>query len=226
MMITHSMGTPFWLVSDMDVIQEFATTKNDKIDKLGSDEVMLREFLGKSFLFSKGDEVWKAKRKACAHAFYKDKLDAMLEVLKGQTNRRLSIWLKEMEQSADGSANIDINYEFERLFSRNIVEISFGEDVSDNRFDFLKVKEGTFDELYTKKVSIREAISTLNDMMIPVFTSRMKSPYNFYVMMSQKGVMTSSTKLEKAFTENCKRIRDYVNAYVQDRKQGKNSSKL
>jgi len=39
--------------------------------------------LGHSFLTSKGDDLWKAKRKACAHAFYKDKLEAMLEVLKG-----------------------------------------------------------------------------------------------------------------------------------------------
>jgi len=40
------------------------------------------KFMGESFLFSRADEVWKAKRKACAHAFYKERLVHMLEVLK------------------------------------------------------------------------------------------------------------------------------------------------
>ena len=42
----------------------------------------MKDLLGNSFLFSKGDAVWKAKRKACAHAFYKDQLKVMMEVLK------------------------------------------------------------------------------------------------------------------------------------------------
>jgi len=65
------------------MLQSFYTTKNDKIDKFGDSEIALKDMLGHSFLTSKGDDLWKAKRKACAHAFYKDKLDAMLEILKG-----------------------------------------------------------------------------------------------------------------------------------------------
>ena len=32
------------------------------------------DLLGESFLFSKGDDKWRAKRKACSPGFYKDKL--------------------------------------------------------------------------------------------------------------------------------------------------------
>ena len=38
--------------------------------------------MGKSFIFSKADQEWKAKRKACAHAFYKEKLMKMMETIK------------------------------------------------------------------------------------------------------------------------------------------------
>ena len=40
-------------------------------------------------------------------------------------------WLKEIEESVDGNTKIDIAIEFEKLIARNIVHISFGEDISD-----------------------------------------------------------------------------------------------
>ena len=49
-------------------------TKNAQIEKTGQFIGIFKNFFGNSFLFSKGDEVWKMKRKALAHAFYKDKL--------------------------------------------------------------------------------------------------------------------------------------------------------
>ena len=54
-------------------------TKNDLLDKSGEMDTVFKKFLGHSFLLSKGDAMWKAKRKACAHAFYKDRLDKMME---------------------------------------------------------------------------------------------------------------------------------------------------
>ena len=58
------------------------TRHNQAIDKDGEGEVMFQDMLGKSFLFSAGDDLWKAKRKACSHAFYKERLLGMLDVLK------------------------------------------------------------------------------------------------------------------------------------------------
>ena len=54
---------------------------------------MFKDMLGNSFLFSKGDDVWKAKRKAISHAFYKDRLDNMLDVLKDQIMTRFKLWM-------------------------------------------------------------------------------------------------------------------------------------
>ena len=46
---------------------------------------MFSDLLGSSLLFGPGDEDWRRKRKACAHAFYKDRLRVMLDVLKDNT---------------------------------------------------------------------------------------------------------------------------------------------
>ena len=41
---------------------------------------MFEDLLGSSFLFSKADKQWETLRKACAHAFYKDRLIGLIEV--------------------------------------------------------------------------------------------------------------------------------------------------
>lgn len=57
-------------------------TKNSLIDKTGIFEAIFKGFFRNSFVFSKNDERWKAKRKATAHAFYKDKTVHMLDTLR------------------------------------------------------------------------------------------------------------------------------------------------
>ena len=60
-------------------------TKNAELDKTGLFEGVFKNFFGSSFLYSKTDEAWKAKRKGVAHAFYKDRIMVLLEHLKDYT---------------------------------------------------------------------------------------------------------------------------------------------
>ena len=87
--------------------------------------------MGESFLFSKGDENWARKRKACAHAFYKDRLEKMMDVLKDKLKDMVTRWLEEIEANQDDKTVIDMAQVFDKLFCSNIVHICFGEDVSD-----------------------------------------------------------------------------------------------
>ena len=57
-------------------------TKNSFLDKTGVFCGVFKNLFGDSFIFSKSDATWKQKRKAAAHAFYKDRLVHMLDVLK------------------------------------------------------------------------------------------------------------------------------------------------
>ena len=81
-MLVNLFGRINLFVADPGVVQDMIVTKNAQIDKTGEFEAVFSNIFGRSFVFSKTDEHWKAKRKACAHAFYKDRLVHMLEVLK------------------------------------------------------------------------------------------------------------------------------------------------
>ena len=67
-------------------------TKSALCDKTGKFEGLFLNLLGNSFLFSKGDEKWKAKRRASSHAFYKDRLVHMLESLKEKVFEAQDEW--------------------------------------------------------------------------------------------------------------------------------------
>jgi len=69
-------------IADPDVVQTMMLTKNSQTDKTGDYGAVLMNFFGNSFLFSKGDDKWKAKRKGLGHAFYKDKLLQLVDTLK------------------------------------------------------------------------------------------------------------------------------------------------
>ena len=65
-------GKTTLLISDPDMVQDIFTTQNKIVDKTGSFANIFKDALGDSIFFGKGGATWKAKRQACAHAFYKD----------------------------------------------------------------------------------------------------------------------------------------------------------
>jgi cytochrome P450 len=117
-------------IQDPEIIQELLTTKNPWFDKTGSWKIMFEEFFGDGFLFAVGDEKWQVKRKAMAHAFYKDRMDHMLDTLKEKVSSMVKEWQARIEASPFKHTKIDISKEFELLFARNIVHIAFGEDIA------------------------------------------------------------------------------------------------
>ena len=77
-------GKPYLVMMDPVVVGDIFTTKNKIMDKDGTLCSVFKRMLGDSFLFQKTDENWKEKRKASGHAFYKDRLEIMLEILRKQ----------------------------------------------------------------------------------------------------------------------------------------------
>ena len=81
------------MIADPDMAFEFYTAKNAIFDKTGAFEAAFSPIMKHSFLFSRADEGWKAKRKACAHAFYKNRMVQMLETLKDKISERCEEWV-------------------------------------------------------------------------------------------------------------------------------------
>ena len=65
---------PSLWVSDPEIVQDIFVSKNAIAEKQADGLLLVKDIIGNSFIMSRSDEVWKAKRKACAHAFYKDRL--------------------------------------------------------------------------------------------------------------------------------------------------------
>ena len=63
---------------------------------------MFENIMPTSFVFSPGNDDWKRKRKAAAHAFAKERLSKMIDLLKDQLMVKIDQWLKEIRSSSDG----------------------------------------------------------------------------------------------------------------------------
>jgi len=90
------------VVSDPVVIQDILATKNAYLEKTDTFQGVFKPLFGNAFLFNKTDEQWKQKRKACAHAFYKDRLVHMLDVLRDEFVAAADQWTTEIEASSNG----------------------------------------------------------------------------------------------------------------------------
>ena len=115
--------------------------------------------MGSGFITAKGDEQWRIKRKACAHAFYKDKLVHMLDVMKDIVEKRFDHLLEQIKASPSQSYTVDISTLFLEIMSKNIITCAFGEDINDELFELKMRKSPTSSEFESRKVNLSKAIS-------------------------------------------------------------------
>ena len=108
-MILNFGGGPVLVVADPAIVQDMLVTKNAIIDKTGVFEGFFKNLLGKSFIFSKSDAIWKSKRQACSHAFYKERMVHMLETLKENVFETQREWLAQIAASDSDSIEIDLS---------------------------------------------------------------------------------------------------------------------
>ena len=120
-------------------------------------QTMFDDLVGKSFVHSKGDKQWETIRKASAHAFYKERLQKMMLVLKEKVEKWIDKRNGEIEASTDKKSIVDIAKSFEKLFCRNIVHICFGEDISEILIDADCAIDGNGFKYERKKLCLPEA---------------------------------------------------------------------
>ena len=88
-------------ILDPDMVQDIFVTKNKLVDKTGVMQQAMEDMAPSAFIFQKGDYSWKMKRKACAHAFYKERLEKMMCVLK----QKLNLWVEKYNAEIDANKN-------------------------------------------------------------------------------------------------------------------------
>ena len=147
-------------------------------------------------------------RKACAHAFYKERLTMMLEVLKNKIMDAVSKWDEEIKKSPNSTTMIDIAYEFERIFSRNIITIAFGEDISDEKFTIMVETKSGSKKFQPKVVSIREAIHVTDELLVANYADKLSHPINLF--WKKTGHIYSHNHVHRTIDDNCRKIRAWV----------------
>ena len=115
--------------------------------------------MGSGFITAKGDEQWRIKRKACAHAFYKEKLVNMLEVMKNIVEKRFEELLGQIKTSPSQSHTVDISTLFLEIMSENIITVAFGEDINDELFELKMRRTPQSSEFEARKVNLSKGIS-------------------------------------------------------------------
>jgi len=82
MVVMNRMSDVHVWCSDPQVTNDLFNKYNKLTDKVPDSENFFWPILEKSLIGMKNDDDWRAKRKAVAHGFYKDRLKHMIETLK------------------------------------------------------------------------------------------------------------------------------------------------
>ena len=103
---------PIVLLTCPEIVSELYTTKNSMVDKTGIFLQAYEDVAPTAFLFEPAKENWQKKRKAVTHAFYKDRFEKLMNVLKEKLNTWVDERNKEIENSPDGKTVVDIATSF------------------------------------------------------------------------------------------------------------------
>ena len=153
MIVYNLVAQVMTYVSDPDVVQDMYNKHSKHIDKHPMVIDIFEPIFGRDvFALMHTNILWKTNRKACAHMFYKERLQVMIGVFKLHLNKSCDKWLAEI--ASNGETRIDISCEFERIFAHTINHVCFGEDYNDDRFEIFFYEHST--KTFSKKlVSMR-----------------------------------------------------------------------
>ena len=107
--------------------------------------------------------------------------------------------------------------------ARNLITISFGEDINDNLFELNVRKEVGSSEFIKKKVKLSDAVAECFDQIISTYAAKKMNP------LYQLGILTLRTNLtsyQRQVADNCLTLRNFIGTYIRDRKSGKCESKV
>ena len=215
--VANILGNIRILVACPDTVQELLVTKNSIYDKTGIMAGPWSKIIGGAFFFNRVDEVWKAKRKACSHAFYKERLVHMIEVFKDKMELSCSKWQREIAEK--GHADIDLHQAFQNIFMRNLIHVAFGEDIYDREVEVYVLTDLVgATPMVLKKLAFGTAIDMIIGQILKVgMRAKLGNPF-YRIIYGRTGWSPSFTRTERTIDENCIRLRSLVYAYLQETK--------
>ena len=146
-------------------------------------------------------------------------------MLKEKLAVKIEKWNDEISKSPDGKTVIDLPVEFEDLFCRNIVQICFGEDVSDMLVETeFPNTESNGPAYVLKKVTLVKAIHEINRAALLGIPFKNLNP--LYQLARKLTGKKTFTEYQRVVANNGARQRAAIMDYVQKRKRGERESQV
>ena len=195
---------PGLCISDVKVVEAMYTTKNKYFDKHPLTKDLSQCLTGDSILFAPTSENWRSSRKAISPAFYKGKLEKLVEIAKEAIDKTMAN-LKSLITSDDQRAEIDVMKEVGLMNSRIFLLCALGVDCAEELVDFW---EGGVQRQITLSKSLRQTFANL--------ISRMASPHIVYFPFL---ATYHITPFERDQRRNAQALRDFCSKIIQNRRE-------
>ena len=147
-------------ITDVKVIEAMYTTKNKYFDKHPIVKDLAMCLTGESILFAETTEDWRKSRKAISPAFYKGKLEHLVETAKQAVSSTLNRFKKI--QAKGGRQEVDIMEEIGLMTARILLVCALGVDCAEEPVNFWENGVKTQKTLaYSLRVTFSNIISRM-----------------------------------------------------------------
>ena len=119
------------IINDPSMVNELYVTKNKYFDKNIRSKTLMYFLFGDSIILERSNEMCMLKRKHLSAAFYKDKINQMMETVITLTNSKVKKWLQKED------AKINITAEIQDLITECIQGCIFGQSNLNRKIDFI-----------------------------------------------------------------------------------------
>ncbi|CDW78703.1 cytochrome family subfamily polypeptide 55 precursor [Stylonychia lemnae] len=181
------------VITDPDFVFESYSTKNKYFEKFPRSRAMSKKILGESVLFAPADELQALKRKHLSSAFYKDKMQSLLNSIISTTFDTVQETISQINKGVD---ELDLNQYIGKLILESIQICIFGVN---EKLELLPFKQkGKIDQL-SQGVFMNRLSAGLLERSNNIFRINFEFLDNHFV-----------GKAEKELEENTKTLRRFI----------------
>ena len=135
-------------------------------------------------------------------------------------------WMTACQESPDGSTTIDLSQVFEQIFTRNMIHISTGQELSKEQVEIWDMQDVAGNlPMIKRTLELSVALTNVTHQM--AFTAKLKMNNPLYrICLKIFGWNLSLTTFEKQIDENYVTLRSFIRKFIQERKTGKTKSQV
>ena len=199
-------GTPSLVFNRVVALDEIYVTKNKFHTKHENERIYSAPLLYNNIVsMDTADPQYKKKRKVLSGAFFKNKIRAMMHIVKSTS---LTLFKSIQDSAVDGKSEQDLVKLTSKLQNHIITNVLLGEGESFKKLEFVH-PDG-----HTEMVELADFI----DLVFELFTKRIQD--NIFVVLAPTLFQYSITKSDAAFFTNCETMRTEIRKICQRRKDG------